>query len=156
MKPHSLLAAPLAVPGPVAALPSPAFAGEGHEHGDAPAAPTGPALPRFAAVSETFELVGVLDGRQITLYLDRTEDNSPVHEARIELEIGGAKHTAEAHGEAVYEVLLKEAPQPGVLPITAVITAGKSTDPAGLCSVFKMMSRVRGVTARRTASQSIA
>ena len=34
----------------------------------------GTALPRFAAVSETFELVGVLDGKQVTLYLDRFAD----------------------------------------------------------------------------------
>ena len=39
----------------------PAWAGEGHDHGDAPAAMAGPALPRFTAVSELFELVGVLD-----------------------------------------------------------------------------------------------
>ena len=37
-----------------------ALAGEGHDHGDAPAPVAGPALPRFTAVSELFELVGVL------------------------------------------------------------------------------------------------
>ena len=45
----------------------PAIAGDGHDHGDAAPAATGTALPRFAAVSETFELVGVLDGKQVTL-----------------------------------------------------------------------------------------
>ena len=43
-----------------------ATAGEGHDHGDAAPAAAGTALPRFAAVSETFELVGVLDGKTIT------------------------------------------------------------------------------------------
>ena len=50
---------------------SPAWAGPGHDHGDAAPAAVGQALPRFSAVSETFELVGVLSGKQITLYLDQ-------------------------------------------------------------------------------------
>jgi hypothetical protein len=77
-----------------------ATAGEGHDHGDAAPAAAGTALPRFAAVSETFELVGVLDGKQVTLYLDRFADNAPVRGAKIELEIAGAKFNAQAHGGA--------------------------------------------------------
>lgn len=106
----------------------PALAGEGHDHGDAAPAATGKALPRFAAVSETFELVGVLDGKQVTLYLDRFADNAPVRGAQIELEIAGAKLKAQAHGDDAYEVVLKEAPKPGVLPITATVTAGSEVD----------------------------
>jgi hypothetical protein len=79
-------------------------------------------------VSETFELVGVLDGKQVTLYLDRFADNAPVRGAQIELEIAGAKFKAEAHGDDAYEVVLKEAPKPGVLPITATVTAGAEVD----------------------------
>ncbi len=108
--------------------PGGALAGEGHDHGDAPATAGGPALPRFAAVSEAFELVGVLSGKQITLYLDRSADNSPVSDAQIELEIGGAKFKAEKQGDAEYEVVLAEAPQPGVLPITATVIAGQDAD----------------------------
>ena len=108
-------------------LPSLAHAGEGHDHGDAAPAARGAALPRFAAVSEAFELVGVLNGRQITLYLDRSADNSPVTEALIELEIGGAKLKAEKHEDA-FEVVLAAEPTPGVLPITATVTAGQDTD----------------------------
>ena len=44
-----------------------AFAGEGHDHGEAPAAASGPALPRFTATSDMFELVGVLDGQHLAL-----------------------------------------------------------------------------------------
>lgn len=106
----------------------PAAAGDGHDHGDAAPAVAGTALPRFAAVSETFELVGVLDGKQVTLYLDRFADNAPVRGAKIELEIAGAKFSAQAHGDDAYEVVLKEAPKPGVLPITATVTAGTEVD----------------------------
>ena len=106
----------------------PAAAGPGHDHGDAAPAATGKALPRFAAVSETFELVGVLDDKHVTLYLDRFADNAPVRGAKIELEIAGAKFSAQAHGDNAYEVVLKEAPKPGVLPITATVTAGSDVD----------------------------
>ncbi len=106
----------------------PTWASEGHDHGDAAGAPTGQALPRFTAESETFELVGVLSGKQLTLYLDRFADNSPVRDAQIELEIGGAKYKAEKQGDDEYEVVLPEELKAGVLPITASVTAGKDSD----------------------------
>ena len=109
------------------ALHPPAHAGEGHDHGEAAPAAAGTALPRFAATSEAFELVGVLKGRLLTLYLDRSADNAPVIGATIELEIAGAKFTAQQH-EDVYEVELPAAPQPGVLPITATVIAGSEVD----------------------------
>lgn len=107
---------------------SPAWAGPGHDHGDEAPAGVGQALPRFSAVSETFELVGVLSGKQITLYLDRFADNSPVPDAQIELEIGGAKLKAAKQGDDTYEVVLADAPKPGVLPVTATVTAGNEAD----------------------------
>jgi hypothetical protein len=121
--PHTLAALFVAT-----VLAAPAWAGEGHDHGDAAPAVVGQALPRFSAVSETFELVGVLSGKQITLYLDRFADNSPVRDAQIELEIGGAKFKAEKQGEDEYEVVLPEAPKPGLLPVTATVAAGNEAD----------------------------
>lgn len=102
-------------------------AGDGHDHGDAAPVASGPALPRFNAVSEIFELVGVVRGKQVTLYLDRAADNAPVTNAVIELEIGGAKLKAEKHEDA-YEVMLPAEPKPGVLAITATVAAGKDVD----------------------------
>ena len=58
----------------------------GGDHGEAPASSAGPTSPLFAATSETFELVGVVNGKQLTLYLDRYADGSPVKNARLELE----------------------------------------------------------------------
>ena len=125
MKPSSLMA----VLGIAAALllPLPAHAGDGHDHGDAAPAAAGPALPRFAAVSDLFELVGVLDGQRLTLWLDRAADNAPVAGAAIELEVAGEKLQAEPHGD-VYEAALAAAPAPGVLPVTATVTAGDDVD----------------------------
>jgi hypothetical protein len=89
----------------------PALAGEGHDHGDAAPVATGPALPRFAAVSETFELVGVLNGKQVTLYLDRAADNSAGRGAKIELEIGARSSRRNKHDDA-YEVVLPKRRSP--------------------------------------------
>jgi hypothetical protein len=110
----------------------PTHAGEGHDHGDAAPAAAGAALPRFSAVSEMFELVGVLDGKQVTVYLDRFADNAPVRDAQIELDIAGATFTAQPSkgslGEDVYQVTLADAPKPGLLPITATVTVGSEVD----------------------------
>jgi membrane fusion protein, heavy metal efflux system len=75
------------------ALASLLFAGplaahEGHDHG-APAAPvmtTG--APRIALHSDAYELVGVLRGSRLTLFLDRYAGNEPVVDARITVSIG--------------------------------------------------------------------
>ena len=110
--------------------PPPSLAADdhGHDHDPAPAPATAGPLPRFAAVSELFELVGVLDGRHLTLYLDRAPDNSPVADAQIELDIGGRTLKAARHGPDTFEVELPAAPPPGVLAVTAMVTAGSDTD----------------------------
>lgn len=106
---------------------NPAWAGEGHDHGVAPAA-TGTALPRFVAVSETFELVGVLNGTQLTLYLDRFADNAPVKGATLELDVAGVKVVTQPGAEGEFTAALTAAPKPGVLPVTATVIAGVETD----------------------------
>lgn len=110
-------------------LPALVWAHDGHTHDEAPAA-VGTALPRFVATSEAFELVGVLDGRRLTLYLDRTTDNSPVSGARITLEVDGRKPVVQATREdaAVYEALFDETLPLGLLPVTVEVTAGNEHD----------------------------
>jgi hypothetical protein len=105
-----------------------AWAGEGHDHGEAPAAAGGPALPRFTAVSELFELVGVVNGKQITLYLDRFVDGSPVKDAKLELELGGIKIPVESHAEGEFEATLAQELKPGVVAVAATVMAGEESD----------------------------
>lgn len=107
------------------------FAGDGHDHGDAPAPMSGPALPRFSAVSELFELVGVVDGKEITLFLDRFADNSPVKDAKLELQFDGTTIPVESHAEGEFEATLPRALEPGVVSVTATVFAGGETDLLG-------------------------
>lgn len=110
-------------------LPGVSAGEDGHDHGDeTPAAHTAPASPRFAAHSEEFELVGVLDDKVLTLYLDRADTNAPVEKARLELEIGGTVTPATESAPGEYRVTLGQPLKPGVTPITATITAEGASD----------------------------
>lgn len=111
----------------LAALLPGARADEGHSH-DAPAAASGPALPRFSAVSEAFELVGVVNGKQLAIYLDRFDDNSPVPDAKLELEVGGKKVAVAPHAAGEYEATLPEELKPGVTPVTVTLQVKGETD----------------------------
>ena len=104
------------------------MAGPGHDHGEAAPQAQGTALPRFVAVSEDLEMVGIVDGKQLTIYLDRFKDNGPVNDAQIEIDIADNSYKAEKHGVGEYEVILKDTLKPGVIAITATIQAGELND----------------------------
>ena len=112
----------------IAVTPLTTQAGEGHDHGEAPAAPSGPALPRFAAAGDTFELVGVLNGHDLTLWLDRAADNSPVTDASLELMVGGVKVEVEQHAPGEFEAELAEEPEEGELAIVAQVASGQQRE----------------------------
>ena len=123
---HSIVATFMAL---IFTLLSPmAIASAGHEHGEATPQTQGTSLPRFVAVSEDLEIVGIVNGKQLTIYLDRFKDNSPVNDAQIDIDIAGSKYKAEKHGIGEYEVILKDTLKPGVIAITATIQAGELND----------------------------
>lgn len=111
-------------------LPPSVLAGDGHDHGEAPApAPAaGPALPRFAATSELFELVGVLDGQKLALYLDHAGDNSPVKDAQLELDVDGARVAVTRVADGEFQAALAAPLAAGVSPVTATVAAGGEND----------------------------
>ena len=82
---------------------------------------------RLSASSETFELVGVLQGRTLTLWLDRFADNTPVLGARLRLDIAGQVIEARADGE-VYRIELPRAIGPGSVPVVATIVTPDTSD----------------------------
>ncbi|MFZ2649921.1 MAG: hypothetical protein WA210_07415 [Burkholderiaceae bacterium] len=100
----------------------------GHDHGAAAPSTAGQGLPRFAAASDLFELVGVVNGRQLTLYLDHSADNSPVKGAKLELEIGASKLDAKPRADGEFEATLAQPLKPGVIPVTASIATERDTD----------------------------
>lgn len=114
----------------VAAMAVPAGSALAHEgHDDAaPAATAGAeASPRFAARSDAFELVGILQGPHLALYLDHAGDNRPAQDATLALDIGGKPVPVHAEGEGLFEAELAEPPE-GELAIVATVSAGGSTD----------------------------
>ena len=72
-------------------LPPAVRADAGHDHGDAPAAATGTMSPRVTSHSDLFELVGVVDKGEMTIFLDRYDTNEPVKDAKITLKSATSK-----------------------------------------------------------------
>lgn len=122
MKTTARLALALALVAPAA------HAGPGHDHGEAPPAATAHAQPRFAASSDLFELVGVLDGKTLTLYLDRAATNEPRPAATVELELGGRPLKPQAQADGSYTVALPAPLEAGVHAVAATVTDGDDVD----------------------------
>ena len=110
------------------ALVNPAWAGPGHDHGDTPAGAAGNALPRVSSHSDLFELVGVVDKDEMTIFLDRYATNEPVNDAKIDIEIGNVKGVAAVQADGSY--LFKNAvlAKPGELAVSFTVVAGKDAD----------------------------
>ena len=104
----------------------PAWAGPGH--GDEPAAAAGASLPRITSHSDLFEIVGVVDKGEMTIFLDRYATNEPVKDAKIDIEIGNVKGVAMAQADGTYLFKNDVLGKPGELPVSFTVQAGKDTD----------------------------
>ena len=91
------------------------FAHEGHDHGaETKAAPGAPTSPRVVATSESYQLVGIVEGEVLVIYLDRADDNSPVTTATIEVSLDGEPFKAELQEKTgTYEVTAPLLRKPG-------------------------------------------
>ena len=70
-------------------IPSVSRAHEGHDHDDsARAALASSTYPRVTAQSELYEVVGILKGDRLLIYLDRAATNEPVTDAKVRVTIG--------------------------------------------------------------------
>ncbi len=111
------------------ALALPAWGHGDEDHGDAPApAMAVEAAPRAVAVSDEFELVAVLRGGKLTLYLDRFATNEPVADATVEVESGALKAVATQVAPGVYALDGASFAKPGKYPLTISVQAGDSAD----------------------------
>lgn len=107
-----------------------AHGNDDHEHA-APAAPTTQVAPRASAQTEDFELVAVLQGRSLIIYLDRFTDNSLVADAQIEVEGGGGlKAIAKQTAPGVYVIELAKGvmEKVGKYPLSISVQAGELGD----------------------------
>ncbi len=84
------------------------FAGPGHDHGEA-TAPVGPVsvIPKLVLESDLTELVAVVEGRQLRLYLDGWEDNRPL-DATLSLELNGVSVPVKRLETGLFEAALGE------------------------------------------------
>lgn len=103
---------------------------EGHDHGPPAAASAPTASPRAVAVSDQYELVAILRGHRLVIYLDRFADNAPVTDAGVAVTIGEATEamTAAAAADGTYQLDSERFHTPGALELVFAITAPDGDD----------------------------
>jgi hypothetical protein len=117
-----------------AALAFPAWAGgdasDGHTHaGETPApVPVTASAPRAVAATEDFEVVALLEGKHLVVYVDRFASNEPVVKAKVEVEGAGLKGLASEAAPGTYVMDLATALPPAKHALTISIEAGDSAD----------------------------
>jgi hypothetical protein len=110
----------------LAASPAPALAHEGHDHSAQPAISA--AAPRLESSSRDFELVGVVRGDRLVVFLDQYASNDPVTDARIEINAQGATVPAQPQSDGTFLVPAPWLSQPGTVDLVFVVTAGGTSD----------------------------
>jgi membrane fusion protein, heavy metal efflux system len=110
----------------LATAPAPALAHEGHDHSAQPTITA--AAPRFESSSEEFELVGIVGGDRLVVFLDRHASNDPVTAARIEINAQGATARAEPQPDGTFLVKAPWLSQPGTVDLVFTVTVGGTSD----------------------------
>jgi cobalt-zinc-cadmium efflux system membrane fusion protein len=64
---------------------------DGHTHAAPEPMPAVTAAPRAVATTEEFEVVAVVEGKHLMVYVDRFASNEPVAKAKVEVEGAGLK-----------------------------------------------------------------
>ena len=106
-----------------------AVAHEGHDHGTPPPAAVTTNNPRVTAQSDAYELVGVLRGDRLGIYLDRFASNDPVTNAKITVTVGGDEDVQpEAAPDGTYTVTSPKFAGEGPLELIFAVTAPSGDD----------------------------
>ncbi len=102
---------------------------DGHSHGEAVKSDMAVDIaPRTSTQTDEFELVAVLEGKKLTLYLDRFTTNEPVADAEIEVESGTFKAVAVQVSPGVYSLPAEAFALPGKYPLAISVQAGDTAD----------------------------
>jgi hypothetical protein len=113
---------------------APGAHGPNGEHLDAPGSSvTNSVAPRIETKSEAFELVGQLQGGELSILINRFESNEPLLGANVEVESGNHKASAKFHSDhgdyaVADEAFLKVLAKPGQHPLVVTVVAGKEAD----------------------------
>lgn len=104
------------------------FAGPGHDHGES-AAPSGPVavMPKLVLESDLTELVAVVEGRQLRLYLDGWGDNRPL-DGTLSLELNGVSVPVKRLEAGLFEASLGELSDQRRIGLVATVTLKDETD----------------------------
>ena len=105
--------------------PAPALAHEGHEEQQPVSAG---ALPRGEADFGAFEIVAIVRGENLEIYLDRFATNEPVAGATVEVESPGGPVKAAASADGTYRVAAPWLAKSGRTDLIFTVTAGDTTD----------------------------
>jgi cobalt-zinc-cadmium efflux system membrane fusion protein len=122
---HALRA--LAVTAILCGTIAPTIAHEGHDHEEQQPVSAG-ALPRGEADSGAFEIVAIVRGENLEIYLDRFATNEPVAGATVEVESPGGPVKAAAAADGTYRVAAPWLPKNGRTELIFTVTAGDTTD----------------------------
>src|SRR3712207_5446444 len=106
-----------------AGLSTAANAHEGHDHGSPPPSAVTASSPRVSAQSELYELVGVLRGDRLGIFLDQFASNEPVTDAKIAVTIGGDEEVVAARRpDGTYELASPKFGGQGPLELIFAVT----------------------------------
>ncbi len=105
-----------------------AMAHSGHDHGAPPPAAVTTSNPRVAVQSDAYELVGLLRGERLGLYLDRFGTNEPVTDARITVTVDGQDVEAEKVPDGTYAVTSANFAGEGPLELVFAVSAPAGDD----------------------------
>lgn len=107
---------------------SPTFAGPGHDHGEStPTASSKVFVPKVTIESDLVELVAVVEGKQLRIYLDAWSDNNPL-DASLNLEINGTPVEAKRLEVGLFEVPLDQFLEQRQLSLVATVTLKDEVD----------------------------
>ncbi len=81
-----------------------ASAHEGHDANDTEEAADGSVAPRLTAMTDQHEMVAVVRGDELVIWINRFADSAPVTDARVEVTIDGMSAPAEPQPDGTYHV----------------------------------------------------
>jgi RND family efflux transporter MFP subunit len=110
------------------AATAPSTAHEGHDLATVEAGGASRSQPRLVVDSESYELVAVLEGQGLTIYLDRFGDNSPVTDAKMAVTVNEETVAAETDVDGTYSLISPRFKRGGLFELVFDIKAPETDD----------------------------